>query len=67
MHTGCDSPHSTSASHIEAVTSDIEDATDHVEAVTSHTVPAIAHTAPDTIKPPFEPTVTNHEKMVKPF
>ena len=56
----CNSPHSTCTSYIEAIISDIEDVTSHIEAATAHTVPG-------TIKPPFEPTATVHEKRRSQF
>ena len=45
----------------------IETATSYIEAVIAHMATATSYTAPGTIKPPFEPTLTAHEKMAKLF
>ena len=47
---------------MEATTPHKEAATTHMDAATTHTATITAHTAPGTIKPPFEPTTTVHEK-----
>ena len=52
---------------MEDATAHIEDAIVYIEAATSYPATVTAPAAPGTVKPPFEPTATAHEKIAKPF